>query len=140
MATDSISQLNSRKQGYVHIGLTDAERTELTEGASNIFKDVQDGKLDFVTDALASHTMILNSIVEVNLKKATGSDYAREYTQLAIKAMEQARKSGVALAQIKNVILNIENLTIQQNNLIQINTGNESSPIPTPKVVESVVV
>ncbi len=131
MTADSISDLHARKSSMsmTYIGLDEKVREEITEEAQKLFQDVSKGDLDFVTNTLSSHTMILNNIMKVSLQKANGSDYAREYMQISIKAMEQARKTGVALAQIKNVVLNIENLIIQQNNLVQINSTNKSKSV-----------
>lgn len=131
MTADSISDLYARKSSMsmAYIGLDENTRDEINEELQKLFQDVSKGNLDFVTDTLSSHTMILNNIMKVSLQKANGSDYAREYMQISIKAMEQARKTGVALAQIKNVVLNIENLIIQQNNLVQINSADKSKSV-----------
>ena len=120
MTAESISNLNARKSSMsmVHTGLDTKNREEIIDEAQKLFQDVESGNLEFVTKTLSSHTMILNNIVKVCLEKANTSSYPLQYMQLSMRAMEQARKTGVAMAQVKNTILNIENLIIIQNNLV----------------------
>ena len=136
MVADTLSNLHINHYSMNKQSLIKKEEYDEIENQSNtIFEEIRNGQLDFITDALAAHTIILNNITTVCHNKAKRSDYFKEYTELSIKASDQLRKSGLALAQIKNVILNIENLTIQQqNNLLQLNeTGQKlcnTSPMP----------
>ncbi len=109
-------------------GLDKEGKEQIESESQELFAEIRDGNLDFVTDALAAHIIILNNIVAVCHRKASG-DYFREYTALSVKAADQLRKSGLALAQIKNVIIHIENLTLQQNNLLQINAPKETQEV-----------
>ena len=111
-------------------GLSKEAREAVEEECAELFNEIRDGNLDFVTDTLASHVIILNNVAAVCHRKSKNGNHFTEYAELSMKASDQLRKSGLALAQIKNVIVNIENLTLQQNNLIQLNTGK-----PTQEVV-----
>ena len=145
MVADSLSDLNRNNLSIQSKSMIDKDERTIIEGESNeIFEQVRQGNLDFITDALAAHTIILNNIASVCHKKAKGGNYFREFTELSIKASDQLRKSGLALAQIKNVILNIENLTIQQQtNLLQLNQAGQElckcNPIPEVVDVKKVV-
>ena len=145
LVANSISDLNSNKLTmYPKPGLDKDERAIVEDEANALFEKIREGNLDFITDALTAHVIILNNIASVCHKKAKGGDYFREFTELSIKASEQLRKSGLALAQIKNVILNIENLTIQQqNNLLQLNQAGQElcncHPIPEVADVKKVL-
>ena len=136
MVADSLSNLHVNHYSMTKNSLIDKDENRQIETESQaIFEEIRNGHLDFITDALAAHAIILNNIASVCHRKARSSDYFKEYTELSIKASDQLRKSGLALAQIKNVILNIENLTIQQqNNLLQLNGAEKklcnTSPIP----------
>ncbi len=136
MVVDGISNLHTNNLTmYPEAGLDKDERIVVEDESNAIFEKIRDGNLDFITDSLAAHTIILNNIASVCHRKAKSGSYFREFTELSIKASDQLRKSGLALAQIKNVILNIENITLQQqNNLIQLNEAGQklckSNPIP----------
>ena len=127
MVADSLSDLNRNNLSMQAKSMIDKDERTIIEGESNeIFEQVREGNLDFICDALSAHTIILNSIASVCHKKAKNGNYFREFTELSIKASDQLRKSGLALAQIKNVILNIENLSIQQQtNLLQLNQAGQ---------------
>lgn len=122
MVADSLSDLHINNYSMTKKSMIDKdEREQIETESQSIFEEIRGGHLDFITDALAAHTIILNNIAAVCHRKAKGSEYFKEYTELSIRASDQLRKSGLALAQIKNVILNIENLTIQQqNNLLHL--------------------
>jgi len=145
MVADSLSDLHVTQYSMTKCSMIKKDERELIESESqSIFEEVRSGHLDFITDALAAHAIILNNIVTVCHRKARNSEYFKEYTELSIKASDQLRKSGLALAQIKNVILNIENLTIQQqNNLLQLNASGQkpcnASPIPEVADVKEMV-
>lgn len=145
MVVDSLSALHTNNISMQSKSMIDREERDTIENESNeIFEEIRKGNLDFITDALAAHTIILNNIASVCHKKAKGGNYFREFTELSIKASDQLRKSGLALAQIKNVILNIENLSIQQQtNLLQLNQAGQSlcncNPIPEVADVKKVV-
>jgi len=121
---DSLSHLHTNNiTSFPTPGLKKEEREIVENDCLILFSEIRDGNLDFVTDTLSSHIIILNNVAAVCHRKAKSGGYFREFTELSIKAADQLRKSGLALAQIKNVIVNIENLTLQQNNLIQLHTG-----------------
>ena len=136
IVVDSLSNLHTNTLSMFPKSMIDKdERREIEEQSNKVFKEIQNGNLDFITDALTAHTIILNNISSVCHNKARNGSYFREFTELSIKASDQLRKSGLALAQIKNVILNIENLTIQQQNyLLQLNATGQKlcscNPIP----------
>ena len=127
MVADTLSDLHTSQYSMTKGSMINKDEREQIEAESqSIFEEIRNGHLDFITDALAAHTIILNNISAVCHRKAKSSDHFREYTELSIKASDQLRKSGLALAQIKNVILNIESLTIQQqNNLLQFNEAGQ---------------
>ena len=145
MVADSLSNLHMNQYSMTKKSMIDQEERERIEKESQaVFDDIRNGHLDFITDALAAHAIVLNNISAVCHRKARGGEHFREYTELSIKASDQLRKTGLALAQIKNVILNIENLTIQQqNNLLQLNEAGQklcnTSPIPEVADVKKVV-
>lgn len=136
MVADTISNLNTNNVSmYPKPGLDKDERVVVEDESKLIFEEIRNGNLNFITDALAAHVIILNNITAVCNKKAKSGDYFKEFIELSMKASDQLRKSGLALAQIKNVIINIENLTIQQqNNLLQLNAAGQklckTNPIP----------
>ena len=137
MVADTLSNLHINTYSMTKKSMIDKdEYSRIEDESCIIFEDIRKGHLDFITDALAAHTIILNNIVAVCHKKARNSEYFKEYTELSIKASDQLRKSGLALAQIKNVIINIENLTLQQNNLIQVN---EASHVKQADNVQTMV-
>ena len=143
MVADSLSNLYISSYSMTKSSMINKdERGQIETESQAIFEEIRNGHLDFITDALAAHAIILNNIAAVCHRKARSSDHFREYTELSIKASDQLRKSGLALAQIKNVILNIENLTIQQqNNLLQLNDAGQKPCNTTPEItdVEKVV-
>ena len=145
MVADTLSNLHINTYSMTQKSMIDKdEREQIETESQSIFEEIRDGHLDFITDALAAHTIILNNIAAVCHRKSKSGEHFREYTELSIKASDQLRKSGLALAQIKNVILNIENLTIQQqNNLLQLNEARQklcnTSPIPEVADVKKVV-
>ena len=145
MVVDSLSDLHTNNISMYSKSMIDKdERTIIEDESNEIFEQIREGNLDFISDALSAHTIILNNIASVCHKKAKNGNYFREFTELSIKASDQLRKSGLALAQIKNVILNIENLTIQQQtNLLQLNQAGQSlcncNPIPEVADVKKVV-
>ncbi len=116
-------------------GLSKEQREMVREESEEIYSKIREGHLDFVTDTLASHIILLNNVVAVCHRKAKGSGYFKEFTELSIKATDQLRKSALALAQIKNVIVNIENLTLQQNNYVQLNQSQTPSEVIDAKTV-----
>ena len=126
---NSLSNLySSRLTTIPRPGLDSEQRAELIKKSEKLYREIRSGNLDFVTDTLSSHIILLNNVISVCHGKAKSSGYFREYTELSVKATDQLRKSALALAQIKNVIIGIENLTLQQNNYIQLNqqqTSNE---------------
>jgi len=123
MVADSISNIHTNNIGICpKSGLNKNEHVEVEKQCDELFDKVRAGDLDFITDALTAHSIILNNISTICLKKAKSGDYFKEYTELSIKATDQLRKTGLALAQIKNVIQNISHLSTtlsiqQQNNL-----------------------
>ncbi len=120
---DSLSNLYTNNiTSFPTSGLKKEEREIVENECHTLFNEIRNGNLDFVTDTLSSHIIILNNVAAVCHRKSKSGNHFREYTELSIKAADQLRKSGMALAQIKNVIINIENLTLQQNNLLQLNT------------------
>ncbi len=122
MVADNLSNLHTNTFTNIPKSFIDNEgREEIEKESELLFSEVRKGKLDFITDMLASHAIILDNISYVCHKKAKKGTHFTELTELAIKSTDQLRKTGLALAQIKNVIVNIENLHIQQNNLIQLN-------------------
>ena len=126
MLSDSLSSIHTNKMGIMpRAGLDKKEKEQIESEGQELFAEIRDGNLDFVTDALAAHIIILNNIVAVCHRKA-GGDYFREYTALSVKAADQLRKSGLALAQIKNVIIHIDKFIIQ-NNLLQIEESQKES-------------
>lgn len=145
MVSNAISELHTNKiTMFPKPGLDKEERLAVENDSKIIFEEVRSGKLDFVTDTLAAHIIILGNISTVCHKKASSSDHFIGFTELSIKASDQLRKSGLALAQIKNVILNIENLTIQQhqNNILQLDQATkpcDTNPIPESANVKKVV-
>lgn len=144
MVADNLSYLHTNNISMFAKPLIDSDGRVAIENESNtIFDEIRSGKLDFITDTIAAHTIILSNITTVCHKKAKSGDYFREFTELSIKASDQLRKSGLALAQIKNVILNIENMTIQQqNNLMLLNQSAkpcDTNPIPEVADVKKVV-
>ena len=145
MVVDSLSALHTNNISMQSKSMIDKEERDTIEDESNeIFQEIRKGNLDFIVDVLSAHTIILNNISAVCHKKAKNSGHFKEFTELSIKASDQLRKSGLALAQIKNVILNIENLTIQQQtNLLQLNQAGQKlcncNPIPEVADVTKVV-
>ncbi len=144
MVADSLSSLHTNNLTmFPKAGLNKEERAIVEEESNAIFNEIRSGKLDFVTDTIAAHTIILSNITTVCLEKAKSGGYFKEYTELSIKASDQLRKSGLALAQIKNAIINIENLTIQQqNNIVLLNQEEktfDTNPIPEVVNVKKVV-
>ena len=132
---DSISNLHTNNlTSFPKPGLSKEEKAEVAEECINLFSEIRNSNLDFVTDTLASHVIILNNVVAACHRKSKNGTHFQEFTELSIKAADQLRKSGLALAQIKNVIINIENLNLQQNNLVQLNTR-QSKQETTPKVI-----
>ena len=141
MVADSLSNLHMNQYSMTKKSMIDQEKRERIEKESQaVFDDIRNGHLDFITDALAAHAIVLNNISAVCHRKARGGEHFREYTELSIKASDQLRKTGLALAQIKNVILNIENLTIQQqNNLLHVSeTGTRPRDGRSPQEVAHV--
>jgi hypothetical protein len=135
MVANTLSDIHINKMGIMpKAGLDKDGKQTVENDCLLLYNEIRNGNLDFVTDALASHVIILNNIVAVCHRKASSGSYFKEFTELSIKATDQLRKSGLALAQIKNVIINIENLTLQQNNLLQLNTG-QQIPKPTQEVI-----
>ena len=116
-------------------GLNKEEREAVMEESKKIYSEIKQGNLDFVTDTLSTHIILLNNVVAVCHRKAKSGDYFKEFTELSIKASDQLRKSALALAQIKNVIVSIENLTLQQNNYIQLNQQQTSQKVIHGKTV-----
>jgi len=116
-------------------GLNQEQRESVIQESEAIYDEIREGQLDFVTDTLASHIILLNNVVAVCHRKAKGSGYFKEFTELSIKATDQLRKSALALAQIKNVIVTIENLTLQQNNYMQLNQSQTPSEVIDAKTV-----
>ena len=145
MVADSLSDLYVNNLSLNSKSMLSKEDRETIEDESNdVFEQIRKGNLNFITDALSAHTIILNNISAVCHRKAKTGGHFKEFTELSIKASDQLRKSGLALAQIKNVILNIENLTIQQQtNLLQLNQAGQSlcncNPIPEVADVKKVV-
>jgi hypothetical protein len=116
-------------------GLNQEQRETVKQESEEVYSEIQEGNLDFVTDTLASHIILLNNVVAVCHRKAKGSGYFKEFTELSIKATDQLRKSALALAQIKNVIVNIESVTLQQNNYMQLNQQQSSPEVIDAKTV-----
>lgn len=146
MAVDAISNLHSNNVSmYPKPGLSKEERVEVEDQSNKVFEEIRKGNLDFIVDTMSSHIIILSNITAVCNRKAKSGDYFKEFTELSLKASDQLRKSGLALAQIKKVIVNIENnLTIQQqNNLLQLNQVGQDlcncNPIPELTDVKKVV-
>ena len=136
VVADSISNLHTNNlTNFPKAGLNKDERIEIIEECATLFNEINNSNLDFITDTLASHVIILNNVVATCHRKAKNGTYFKEFTELSIKASDQLRKSGLALAQIKNVIINIENLNLQQNNLIQLNTSKPSDEITYDKTM-----
>jgi len=131
VVADSISDLHTNNlTTFPKAGLSKDEKAEVADECITLFSEIRNSNLDFVTDTLASHVIILNNVVATCHRKSMNGTHFQEFSELSIKAADQLRKSGLALAQIKNVIINIENLNLQQNNLIQLNAGK-----PTQEVV-----
>ncbi len=123
VVADSISNLHTNNlTTFPKAGLSKDEKTEVAKECISLFSEIRNSNLDFVTDTLVSHVIILNNVVATCHRKSKNGTHFQEFTELSIKAADQLRKSGLALAQIKNVIINIENLNLQQNNLVQLNT------------------
>ncbi len=121
MVADNLSNIHTNHITMMPTPGLKKEQREVVEAESKqLFEDVRSGNLDFITDILAAHAIILDNIFYVCHKKASKGNHFTELNTLALKASDQLRKTGLALAQIKNVILNIENLSFQQNNLIQV--------------------
>ncbi len=136
MVADSLSNLHTNNMTtFPKAGLSKDEKTEVAEECINLFSEIRNSNLDFVTDTLASHVIILNNVVAACHRKSKNGTHFREFTELSIKAADQLRKSGLALAQIKNVIINIENLHLQQNNLIQLNAGKSTQEVAYDKTM-----
>jgi hypothetical protein len=136
VVADSISNLHTNNlTTFPKAGLSKDERIEVIEECATLFNEIKNSNLDFITDTLASHVIILNNVVSTCHKKSKSGTYFREYTELSIKASDQLRKSGLALAQIKNVIINIENLNFQQNNHIQLNAGKPTHEVAYDKTM-----
>lgn len=127
MVADTLNSLYINHYSKITKSTINEDEHAIIENESNaIFEEIRNKNLDFITDALAAHIIILNNITAVCHNKAKNSEYFKEYAELSIKASDQLRKSGLALAQIKNVILNIENLTIQQRNkLLKLNENGQ---------------
>ncbi len=133
---DSLSDLHtSSLTTFPKAGLSKEEKALVEEECHILFDKVRNGNLDFITDSLAAHVIILNNISAVCHRKSKSGTYFKEFTELSIKASDQLRKSGFVLAKIKNVILNIENLTLQQNNLLQLNTGKPTQEVAHGKTM-----
>jgi hypothetical protein len=133
---DSLSNLYTNNVTITpRAGLDKEQRDTVMQESKDIFTDIRNGNLDFVTDTLTTQIILLNNITAVCHKKAKGSGYFKEFTELSVKATDQLRKSALALAQIKNVIVNIENLTLQQNNYIQLNQQQKQKEVIDAKTV-----
>ena len=136
VVADSISNLHTNNlTNFPKAGLNKDERIEVIEECTTLFSKIKNSNLDFIIETLASHVIILNNVVATCHRKAKSGTHFKEFTELSIKASDQLRKSGLALAQIKNVIINIENLNLQQNNLIQLNTSKPSKEITYDKTM-----
>ena len=133
---ESLSDLYTNNIGITpRAGLDKEQKETVKQECQLIYDEIRNGHLDFVTDTLASHIILLNNVVTVCHRKAKGSGYFKEFTELSIKATDQLRKSALALAQIKNVIVNIENVTLQQNNYVQLNQQQSSPEVIDAKTV-----
>jgi hypothetical protein len=133
---DSLSDLYANKLTTIpKPGLNKEQHETVMQESKDIYSEIQNGHLNFVTDTLASHIILLNNVVTVCHRKAKGSGYFKEFTELSINATDQLRKSALALAQIKNVIVNIENVTLQQNNYVQLNQQQTSPEVIDGKTV-----
>lgn len=133
---NSLSDLHSSTlTSFPKAGLNQEQKETVIQECKDIYNQIRAGHLDFVTDTLISHIILLNNVATVCHRKAKGGGYFKEFTELSIKATDQLRKSALALAQIKNVIVNIENLTLQQNNYVQFNQSQTPSEVIDAKTV-----
>ena len=138
MVADGISNIHTNNVGmYPSAGLDKDGRIEVEEQSNELFQKVREGDLDFITDSLTAHAIMLTNISTTCYKKARTGDYFKEYSELSIKASDQLRKTGLALAQIKNVTFNITNLSIQQENNVQLNQ--ERQEVKEPLSINHVV-
>ncbi len=135
MVADSISNLHTNNMTMTPTaGLNKEARAIVEKECAELFDEIRDGNLDFITDTLASHAIILNNVMAVCYRKSKNGNHFQGYAELSLKAADQLSKTGLTLAKIKNVIVTIENLTLQQNNLLQLNIGQDKQE-PTQEVV-----
>lgn len=135
---DGLANIHTNNIGmHPKSGLDADGRIEVEKQSNELFEKVREGDLDFITDTLTAHAIMLTNISTTCYKKARTSDYFKEYSELSIKASDQLRKTGLALAQIKNVTFNITNLSIQQENNVQLNQ--ERQEVQEPLSVNHVV-